>query len=218
MVKPPNRSMNEPAVCKALSNMLARNPSVSPTATCTTMAPINDAVSRLALTWCDSWGATERARAAATPAFTWAGIIRLLKGGATTIHELARTMASRNAMISSGGKVTLIRSRWDSGRDQAGDHVEQLVGEADDLSQHPVARDHDHQGDGGELRYERQRHFLDLGHRLEQRDGQADGQARDQDRSRHLGRHQHHVQRDFDYVGISHEEAPGRVRRAARCR
>src|SRR5437870_2809556 len=51
IVKPPNRSISEPAVCKADISRLARKPSTSPTATCTEMAPISDGVSKLALTW-----------------------------------------------------------------------------------------------------------------------------------------------------------------------
>src|SRR4051794_28600209 len=195
--------MNDPAVWSALSIRLARKPSVSPTATWTATAPINDGVSRLELMWGANRGAAASARAALTPILTWAGIMRLLNGGAITTHALARTSASRNATTSPAGR-SMVNGRAESRRDETRDHGEQVMGEPDDLVQHPVAGHHDDDGDRGQLGHESQRHFLDLGDRLEQRDGQTDGEAGDEDRGRDLGRHHHHLDRDLDNRGVVH--------------
>src|SRR3954447_19531595 len=131
MVKPPNRSISEPAVWIAVISMLARKPSTSPTATCTPMAPISDGVSMMTLTWAARWGAAATARAADRPTFTCTGIMRLLNGGAITTQALARTRASRKAMTSAGSKDRVNGGRARLAGDESGDHVEQLVGEPD---------------------------------------------------------------------------------------
>src|SRR5689334_17928539 len=97
------------------------------------------------------WGAIASARAAEMPAFTAVGIIRLLNGGAVKIHAVARTIARKNAVMTTGSNwmftsASGLVSRRKQQRlrlQQLRDHVEQVVGEADDLAEHPVPCDHE---------------------------------------------------------------------------
>src|SRR5688572_20598814 len=100
-----------------------------------------------------------------------------------------------------------------SGRlQQAGHHVEEVVGEPDELGQHPVAAEHEHQPDPDELGHEGQRDLLDLRHRLEQRHDQPDGQAHDEDRGAELGADDHRLHGDLDDVGVHQAKLLSRER------
>ena len=106
MVKPPMRSMSDPAACTADSSRLATNPRIRPAPTCRNTAPMRSGVLIEASgTWGASWGATAIASTAESPIFTCTGIMRLLNGGAMATHELARTSASRKATRMPGAKL-----------------------------------------------------------------------------------------------------------------
>ena len=60
-------------------------------------------------------------------------------------------------------------------------HVEEVRCEVDNLSQHPIAREHNHERNTRKFWNERERLFLDLGSRLHHADRQANEQLHDQD-------------------------------------
>src|SRR3954454_23811065 len=157
------------------------NPRPSPTMTCRVTAPTSVGTSSPAEgTWGDSLDATLRASAPARITLTFEGIILLLNGGAMATHALARTRASRKATRTPGGSVMV--TGGGSTSQQARQGGEQLLREVHDLVQHPVPGHQDDEGDHGQLWHEGQRHLLDLGHGLEQRDAEPDGQAGNEDR------------------------------------
>src|SRR5690242_10411358 len=160
--------MSEPAVVIALTRMSVSIPSATPTKACVTSAPMNGAASsdRCGSEMC---GATASASAAARPAFTGVGITRVLNGGDTNSHAVARTSARKNAVTTTGSK-RMVTSLLEQRRD----HVEQAAGEADHLAEHPVSRDDEDERDARELRYERERLLLHLRRRLEQADRETD--------------------------------------------
>ena len=58
-------------------------------------------------------GAAANASAAAIPAFTAAGMMRVLNGGDTTKNAVARTSASANAVTMIGSNVKVITSLYE---------------------------------------------------------------------------------------------------------
>src|SRR5690348_7327762 len=96
---------------------------------------------------CASCGAAQRASDAAMPAFTEPGIMRVLNGGDTISQVAARTSASAKAVRTSGSIVNVTRDQVLG--DEVRDHLEQAAREVDDLRQHPIAADHEHESDAG---------------------------------------------------------------------
>jgi hypothetical protein len=80
----------------------------------------------------------------------------------------------------------------------------QRLGEADDLGEHPVAGDDDHQRHARQLRHERQRLLLDLRRRLDQADEQADRERHAEHGRRELRREQDRLHCDVDYRSFVH--------------
>src|SRR4051794_10327134 len=139
--------MNDPAVCTALMIRKATKPSANPAPTCRATAPISSGVPRLTGPMClERLGVTATAKAAAMPTFTWTGIILLLNGGAIATHELARTRARKKATIAPGANSIVTPL---SRRDQAGDEIEELMGERHELTEHPMSGHDDDERDPG---------------------------------------------------------------------
>src|SRR5690554_3869472 len=104
-------------------------------------------------------------------------------GGAMKMNAVMRTPASMTASIHPIEKASSISRCPSSAAEQGGQLVEQLLGEGDDLGDHPVPADPQGECDGDRLRHEGERHLLYLGDRLEQGDTEADQQCGDQDGS-----------------------------------
>src|SRR3954454_11780617 len=196
--------MMSPAICTAVNSTCTMKPSPAPIATSVsaeTMRNPGVIAGRSAVTLCSS--ATDRASASAP--FTGAGMPRELKGGASITKPAARQVASSSPARVTAGTERSTRLRPAEQRRQ---HVEQGVGEADQLGQHPVARHEQRDRDGDHLGDERQRLLLDLRGRLEQRDHEPDQQRRQQDRCGDLGGEQHRLQREVGDLGVSHRRYP----------
>src|SRR3954447_14208277 len=152
--------------------------------------------------WVDS--STDRARANAP--LTGAGIVRELNGGAISTKPVARAVPSRSAAsVTAGTERSIAASGPVEQRRQL---IEQALGEADQLGEHPVARDQQRDRDGDDLRDEGEGLLLDLGRRLEQRDEEADQQSGQQHGSGHLGSDHHGLCRDLGDVCIRHQPLP----------
>src|SRR3954449_7639861 len=149
--------MSEPALCTALITIIMITPITMPTIAWVRIAAANGATSsdNVAMWIC---GTAASASAAARPAFTVTGIARVLKGGAITMNTEARTSASMKAeMATASIGMVIVRAQL---ADQCRNHVEQVLGERDGLSQHPTASEHDDERDADELRHERERLLL----------------------------------------------------------
>src|SRR3954470_657607 len=136
--------MRSPAICTAVKNTWTMKPSPAPIATSVsaeTMRNPGVIAGRFAVTLCSR--ATERASASAP--FTVAGMPRELKGGASITKPAARQVpGSRPAWVTAGTESsTGLRPA-----EQRRQHVEQRLGEADQLGQHPVARHQQRDRDG----------------------------------------------------------------------
>src|SRR5688572_4218722 len=220
MVKPANRSMSSPAACTAAKMSWVRKPSVSPAPTCMSVAMMSGPTSgagALAATC----GATGIASATANAIFAWVGSMRLLNGGETTSQADARTTAStkpRTRSVDSARVIGRARAGRAASRSylvgQPRDHLVQPLGERDHLGEHPVAGEEQDQGDRRELRDEGQRHLLDLGDGLQQRDPEADREGHEQDRRAELRGDDDRLEGDLEDGGVRH--GCPRLRRSSR--
>src|SRR3954465_8477916 len=114
---------------------------------------------------------TTTARASASAALTGDGMALLLNGGAKRTKPVPRAVPSSSA--ASVAEATCSCMPASDPAQQVRQHLEQLMGEADQLRQHPVPGDQQRDRDRDHLGHERERGFLDLGGRLEQRDEEA---------------------------------------------
>src|SRR5581483_3445246 len=204
-------STSEPAACTAANSSIVTKPSPRPTRTCVSSAPMNPPVS----SGTDALvtpGAAASASAAANPNFTRPGMPRVLNGGATNTHAVARTSPSTNAVTWTGSIVNVTVT---STADELGQLVEELDRERDELVQHPAPGDDEHDRDAGELRHERQRDLLHLRRRLDQRDEQTEAHRDEQDRREQLHAQLDRLQRDVQDGAVGHRVPPGITARAS---
>src|SRR3954453_4723174 len=197
--------MMSPAICTAVNSTWTMKPRAAPmSASVIAVTMRNPAViaGRSPL----MCGKTTRARAMASAPLTATGMPAVLKGGARITNPLARTVASSSAARVAEG--TWRSTAASALAEQPRQLVEQLVGEGDQLREHPVAGHQQRDRDRDHLRHEGQRLFLDLGRRLEQRDHEADQQGRQQDRGGDLRADQHRLGGDLGDVGVAHEYDP----------
>src|SRR3954447_18744136 len=192
--KPPVTSIRSPAICTALNSTWTTKPSAAPMTTSVTAATTrNPAVgsgSDVAI-----WVESNTERASAKAPLTGAGMILELNGGASRTKPVARAVPSRSAAsVTAGTERSIAASGPVEQRRQL---VEQAVGEADQLGEHPVARHQQCDGDSDHLRHEGEGLLLDLGRRLEQRDQETDQQGGQQDGCGDLRGHEHGLGRDL---------------------
>ena len=81
---------------------------------------------------------------------------------------------------------------------------EQLFGEIDQLTDHPVATDQQSNSYRNDFGDERQRRILHLRERLEERDRKADHQRRDEHRCGELRRQEQRFPSDIEDLYVSH--------------
>src|SRR4051794_19224855 len=145
---------------------------------CPTSAPTNTPVVS------DGSGARRGPTASASPSasitLTFAGTARAANGGAIARNAAIRTPASIVVSTRETGSVSAMGSM--SAPDERGDAGEQVVRERHELGDHPVPRHDERDPDRDGLRDEAERDLLDLGHRLDERDGEPDHEGRDEDR------------------------------------
>src|SRR3954453_7475066 len=196
--------MMSPAICTAVNSTWTMKPRAAPMSASVTALTIRKpaVIAGRSPLMC---GNTTTASAMASAPFTAAGMAAELNGGAMITNPLARTVASSSAARVAEG--TWRSTAASALAEQPRQLVEQLVGEGDQLREHPVAGHQQRDRDRDHLRHEGQRLFLDLGRRLEQRDHETDQQRGQQDRSGHLRRHQHRLGGDLGDVGVSHRAA-----------
>src|SRR3954454_3579066 len=194
-----------PAVWTAANSSCTRKPSAAPIATSVTAV-----TSRKPAVGSGRPGAirpyTVTASAIAIAPLTGAGMALELNGGASRTKPVPRAVPSTRATSVAVGTW---RSMATSGPpEQMRQHVEQLVGERDQLGQRPVAGQQQRDRHGDDLGDERQRRFLDLRGRLEQRDQEADQQRGQQHRRGHLGCGHHRADGDLRDFHVGHVYAP----------
>src|SRR4051794_8954632 len=199
--KPPVTSIRSPAICTAVNSTWTTKPRAAPmTTSVTAVTTRKPAVGsgRPEAIWVDS--STDSARAKA--ALTGPGMDLELNGGASSTNPVARAVPSSSAASVVAGTE---RSMAASGPvEQRRQLVEQALGEADQLGQHPVARDQQRDRDRDHLRHEGQRRLLDLGRRLEQRDQEPDQESGQENGGRDLRGQHHRLRGDLRDVGITH--------------
>src|SRR3954451_9710112 len=194
--------MMSPASCTAVNSTWTMNPSAAPmiaSVTAVTIrkpAVIDGSVPEMC-------GKTTSDRARASAPLTALGMPLELNGGASAMNPVARTVASSSAASVAEG--TCRSTAASALAEQPRQRLEQLVGEGDQLREHPVAGHQQRDRDRDHLRHEGQRLFLDLGRRLEQRDHEPDQQGGEQDRGGDLGADQHRLGGDLGDVGVGHE-------------
>src|SRR3546814_253035 len=89
-----------------------------------------------------------------------------------------------------------------------GNHaVEEALGEGRQAAQHEGQHQHDADEDDDDLRHEGERHLLNRGERLEQRDGEADDQRQQHDRRADLQHDDDRLAADLDGFGAVHGRA-----------
>src|SRR5690606_25311377 len=193
--KPPSMSMSRPADWTAEKTSATSTPRPPPTTASDTAMPMN--VVAVRSTGTVSVEAIARARPTPSMALTVPGIAPWLNGGATTRKTVTRTAASAMG--------TTTRARSTSAAQEPGDAVEELVGRDDELGDHPVPAEHDGHGHPDRLGHEAQGDLLDLGHRLEQGDGEADDQRGDEEWRGELGGQPEREGGDVDDVRGVHQ-------------
>src|SRR3954451_21751890 len=197
---PPVTSMMSPAICTAVNSTWTMKPRAAPIRASVSAVTIRKpaVIAGRSPLMC---GKTTTARAMANAPLTAAGMPAELNGGARMTNPLARTVATSSAAMVTEG--TWRSTPASALAEQPRQHVEQLVGEGDELREHPVAGHQQRDRARDHLRHEGQRLFLDLGRRLEQRDHEADQQGGQQDRGGDLGADQHRVGGDLGDVGVA---------------
>src|SRR3954468_24923377 len=207
--KPPVTSIRSPAICTAVKNTWTTKPRAAPMTTSvsavTTRYPAVGA-GRPAAILVDR--STDRASAKA--ALTGPGIDFELNGGASSTNPVARAVPSSSAASVVAGTE---RSMTASGpAEQVRQLVEQALGEADQLGEHPVAGDEQRDRHGDHLGHEGQRRLLDLGRRLEQRDQEPDQEGGRRHGGRTLRGQHHRLGRDLGEVCVAHCSTPDSFR------
>src|SRR3954470_11079087 len=197
--------IRSPAIWTALNSTWTTKPSAAPMTTSVTAATArNPAVG----SGSDGaiWVGSNTDRARANVPFPGAGTVRELNGGANSTKPVARAVPSRSAAsVTAGTERSIAASGPVEQRRQL---IEQALGEADQLGEHPVARDQQRDRDGDDLRDEGEGLLLDLGRCLEQRDEEADQQSGQQHGGGHLGGDHHGLCRDLGDVCIRHQPLP----------
>src|SRR5215213_7922180 len=143
------------------------------------------------------------ASARANAPLTGAGMVRELNGGASSTKPVARAVPSRSAAsVTAGTERSIAASGPVEQRRQL---VEQALGEADQLGEHPVAGDQQRDRDGDDLRDEREGLLLDLRGRLEQRDQEAHEERGQQQGGGDLRGDHHRLRGDLGDVSVAHD-------------
>src|SRR3954471_16578097 len=180
--------MMSPASCTAVNSTWTMKPRAAPMSASVIAVTIRNpaVIAGRSPLMC---GNKTTASAMASAPLTAAGMPGELNGGARITNPLARPVASSSAAGVAEG--TWRSTAASALAEQPRQLVEQLVGEGDQLREHPVAGHQQRDRDRDHLRHEGQRLFLDLRGRLEQRDHEPDQQRGEQDRGGDLGGHQH---------------------------
>ena len=178
-VKPPNRSISSPAAWTAANSSWATKPSASPTTDLAAGRPASTGPSSGRRGLVDQPRSDRQREGDGEGDLDQrAGSARLLNGGATTSQAETRTSragrpaAARSAACERHHGTAASVGEQLRAACRTGRWVKSTI-----CAEHPVAGEQDDQADADQLGHEGERDLLDLGDRLEQRDGEADGEA-----------------------------------------
>src|SRR4051794_32442517 len=197
--------MMSPAICTAVNSTWTMKPSAAPTSASVIAVTIRKpaVIAGRSPLMC---GNTTTASAMASAPLTAAGMPGELNGGARITNPLARTVASSSAARVAEG--TWRSTAASALAEQPRQLVEQLVGEGDQLREHPVAGHQQRDRDRDHLRHEGHCLSLNLGRRLEERDREPAQQGRDHDQYTHVRGFKNRLGRFLGYVDVGHDYAP----------